>query len=63
MSVLGAALLALAAPIAVAGETVAAGQLQWAPCPDVHGAQCAGIVVPVDAEKPKGPTFRLRLVG
>ncbi|MBV9646154.1 MAG: alpha/beta fold hydrolase [Candidatus Eremiobacteraeota bacterium] len=61
MSVFAAALLALAAPVAVAAEKVAAGKLQWAPCPDVKGAQCAGIVVPVDAEKPKGPTFRLRL--
>lgn len=51
----------LSVAVARTAQAGAANALVWSPCSDVKGAECSGILVPVDPGNPKGDRFRLRL--
>lgn len=55
-----ASLAFLTDPVAVA-QSAATHSLNWSPCPQVRDARCAMLAVPIDPNRPKGASLKLRV--
>ncbi|MFG1944411.1 alpha/beta hydrolase [Nonomuraea sp. NPDC048826] len=53
--------LAPASPATAAGAAAGAGTITWTPCQDDPSAECGELAVPVDWDRPGGPTINLAL--